>query len=220
MRLRSAASLSALAVLMGLSGCADEGYKTTDLSTRLVVDPLFLGVVPPTAPVQFTATVGGNPVPVTWESSDESVATVSPTGLVTAVDYGFAAITATMTSDNSRKKSASFTVKPPGETLLSGIAKTGIAGVYGVDYLLYHILVPEGATNLTFTMSGGSGDLDIYAKYGSPPVDYDDWMCRPWAAGNNEVCSFDDPTPGFWFAWLDVYADAEGVSLVATITAP
>jgi hypothetical protein len=218
MRLRSAASLAAIAVLTGLSGCADEGYTTTDLSTRLVVDPLFIGVVPPTAPVQFEATVGGTPVPVSWQSSNIAVATVSPTGLVTAVDYGFAAITATLTSDNSRKKSASFTVKPPGTTLNSGIAASGIEGVIG-DYLLFHILVPAGATNLVIQMSGGSGDLDLHTRFGSPPT-LATFACRPYAGGNNETCTHPNPTAGFWFALLDVYDDAEGVSLVATITAP
>jgi hypothetical protein len=218
MRLRSAVSLSAIAVLVGLSGCADEGYPTTDLSTRLVVDPLFIGVVPPTAPVQFEATIGGTAVPVTWQSSNTGVATVSGTGLVTAVDYGFAAITATLTSDNSKKKSASFTVKPPGTTLNSGIAVTGIEGEIG-DYLLYHILVPTGATNLVFQMSGGSGDLDLHTRQGSPPT-LATFACRPYAAGNNETCTHASPAAGFWFALLDVYDTAAGVSLVATVTAP
>jgi serine protease len=218
MRLRSAAAFSSLAILAALSGCADEGYKTTDLSTRLVVDPLFLGIIPPAPPVQYTATIGGTAVPVTWESSDPGVATVSASGLVTAVDYGFTAITATMTTDNSRKKSASLSVKPPGTTLASGIAKTAIEGEIG-DYLLYHILVPAGATNLVFQISGGTGDFDIYTKFGAPPT-YSDWECRPWAFGNNETCTHPNPTAGFWFAMLDVYEDGGGVSLVATITAP
>lgn len=225
MRLRSAAALPALAILVAMSGCADEGYKTTDVSTRLVVSPSFLGVTPPTAPVQYEATIGGSPVAVTWESSTPGVATVSGTGLVTAVDYGFAAITATLTSDPSRKKSASLSVKPPGTTLASGIAKTGIEGAVG-DYLLFHILVPAGATNLVIAMSGGDGDLDLHTGFGAPPLIYqaDDldntWLCRPYAGGNNETCTHANPAAGFWFALLDVYEDASGVSLVATITAP
>jgi uncharacterized protein YjdB len=45
--------------------------------------------------VQFTATIGGDPAAVTWESSDPTVATVSPSGLVTpsATNDGFVAIT-------------------------------------------------------------------------------------------------------------------------------
>ncbi len=226
MRLRSAVSLSAACLLVGVSGCTDEGYKATDTSTRLVVSPSYLGIIPPAAPVQYEATIGGAPVAVTWESSDPAFATVSPTGLVTAVDYGFTAITATLTADPSKKKSASLTVKPPGNTLQSGVGKLvddGVGGAAGSvdvgDYLLYHIFVPAGATNLTYAISGGSGDLDLHVKFGSPPT-LAVFDCRPYLGGNNETCNFVNPAEGFWFALLDVYADAGGATLTATITAP
>lgn len=218
MRLRSAASLSALGVLLAMSGCADEGYTITDLSGKLVVDPPYLGVVPPSAPEQYTASIDGTPVAVTWESSDTDVATVSPTGLVTIVDFGFAAITATLTSNTAMKKSSSLWVTPPGLPLSSGIAVGSIGGVPG-DFPLYHIDVPAGATNLVFALSGGTGDLDLYTRFGEAP-NYDDWDCRPWLGGNNETCAHANPTAGFWFAMIDVYTTGGGASLVATITAP
>jgi hypothetical protein len=223
MRLRSAASLSALGVLLAMSGCRDEGFPITDLSTRLVVDPPYYGEEPGNA-VQFSASIGGVPVPVTWESSDTDIATVSPTGLVTGLDYGFAAITATLTSDLSRRKSASFTVKPPGVTLVSAQAKTEIGGVIG-DYLLYNINVPAGADSVVFAMSGGTGDFDLHVNFGAPPVTGElgsggVWLCRPYAGGNAERCSQPTPSAGWWFALLDVYDAGEDVTLTATIYAP
>ena len=37
---------------------------------------------------------------------------------------------------------------------------------------VYTLAVPAGATNLTITMSGGTGDADMYVKAGSTPVSY------------------------------------------------
>lgn len=220
MNLRSATGVAALVLSVGAMACAEEGYETTDLSTRLEVSPSFTGVRFGDAPVQFTATVGGDPATVTWESSNEAIATVSATGLATPVDEGFVAITATLTSNTAKKRSASFTITPLYVNMTSGVARTGIAGNVG-DTLYYRINVPAGATNLTWTMSGGTGDLDLYVAYNRVPnYGAANWDCRPFAAGNNESCPFTNPAAGFWYAWLDVYENASGASLVATVTAP
>ena len=50
--------------------------------------------------LHLSVSVTGNPEPVvTWQSSDTDVATVSATGVVTALDEGAATITATATND-------------------------------------------------------------------------------------------------------------------------
>ncbi len=212
---RVAGLLLALAAL----GCSDDGYKTTDLSGKLEVTPLYYGIDEGFPPVQFTATIDGAPVNVTWESSDPTIATVTAGGLVTPVNDGFAAITATLASDPRRKKSASFTVNELfGTPLQNGVPVTGIAGVVGDMDLLYRIYVPEGTTNLTVAMSGGTGDFDLYVRRGPAIPTYDDWDCRPYAGGNNESCSFTNPQSGTWYIWLDVYDSGAGVQLVATRT--
>lgn len=219
MNLRSAARMAALVFSVGAMSCADKGYDTTDLSTRLEVSPLFRGVKAGDPPVQFTATVGGAPATVTWESSNPTVASVSATGLVTAnpLNDGFAAITATLTSNTATKRSASFTVSPLFVLLTSGVARTGIAGDVG-DTLWYRINVPAGRDSLKITMSGGTGDLDMYVRYNAVPrYGAANWVCRPYAAGNNETCVMVAPAAGFWYVWLDVYEDAAGASLTARI---
>ena len=63
--------------------------------------------------VQLTATVNGENYPpskVDWESSDEDVATVTSSGLVTAVATGNAIITATSNYDNTKSASCEITV--------------------------------------------------------------------------------------------------------------
>ena len=145
MNLRSAARLSGLLLLVGAFGCTEDGYEITDLSNQFEVSPAYRGVDEGLPPIQYVATQGGDPVTVTWESSAPTVATVSPTGLVTPLNDGFAAITATQTG--GKKKSASLTVNALfGTPLVSGTPVTGIGGVAGNMSLLYRIYVPAGAT--------------------------------------------------------------------------
>lgn len=70
---------------------------------------------------QLTATVDASPVTadktVTWSTSDANVATVSTTGLVTAVAQGTATITATSNLDNTKSGTATITVNPPAQTI-------------------------------------------------------------------------------------------------------
>lgn len=219
MNQRAAARFVGLVLVLGALGCSDDGYKTTDLSNQFAISPPYFGIDEGLPPIQYEATVGGDPVPVTWESSDPTVATVSPTGLVTPLNDGFAAITATLTADPSRKKSASLTVNALfGTPLVSGVPVTGIAGVVGDMDLLYRIYVPEGTSQLQVQMAGGTGDFDLYVLRGPNTPDYDNWSCRPYAGGNNETCTFANPLAGTWYIWLDVYDSGGGVSLTATVT--
>jgi serine protease len=75
------------------------------------------------------------------------------------------------------------------------------------------MVVPAGASNLTFTMSGGSGDADLYVKYGSAPTD-SSYDCRPYKNGNAETCTFAAPQAGTYHVRVKAYSSFSGVSLV------
>ncbi|MFL5348641.1 MAG: S8 family peptidase [Hyalangium sp.] len=72
--------------------------------------------------------------------------------------------------------------------------------------------VPAGMASVTFSISGGTGDADLYVRYNNLPttVDYD---CRPMRAGNNEICTMYNPQPGRWYAQLRAYSTYANVSL-------
>jgi serine protease len=110
------------------------------------------------------------------------------------------------------------TTPPAGDdnTLTDGEAKTGLSGATNAE-TFYTMTVPSGATNVTFTMSGGTGDTDLYVRAGSKPTTstYD---CRPFENGNNEECSIDSPTAGTYHVMLRGYSAYSGVSLVGNIT--
>ena len=101
---------------------------------------------------------------------------------------------------------------PTGGTLTKGVAVTGLSAATGTS-LSYTLTVPSGASNLTFTMSGGTGDADMYVRFGSAPTDtsYD---CRPYKSGNAETCTFAAPSAGTYHVRLKAYSSFSGVSLL------
>jgi len=105
---------------------------------------------------------------------------------------------------------------PPGNVLAKGVAATGLGAATG-GYVKYTMDVPAGATNLTFTISGGTGDADMYVKFGGEPTDtaYD---CRPYLGGNAETCTFAAPSAGKYYINLKAYSTFSGVSLVGDYT--
>jgi len=101
--------------------------------------------------------------------------------------------------------------------LMNGVAATGQSGALGAQSF-YKITVPAGQTSLVFTLSGGTGDADMYTKFGAHPTltTYD---CRPYISGNGETCSVTNPAAGDYYVMLNGYAAYAGVSLKATFTA-
>ncbi len=71
---------------------------------------------------------------------------------------------------------------------------------------------PAGATQIKFEISGGSGDADLYVKFGSAPTtsSYD---CRPYLAGNSESCTFNPAKAGTYYVLVRAYSAYSGVNL-------
>src|SRR5690606_32495716 len=101
-------------------------------------------------------------------------------------------------------------------TLEKGVPATGLSASTGND-VTFTFAVPAGASNLSFTMSGGSGDADLYVKRGSAPTD-SSYDCRPYRSGNAESCTFAAPTAGTYHVRVKAYSSFSNVSLVANYT--
>jgi serine protease len=104
-----------------------------------------------------------------------------------------------------------------GTTLTNGVAKTGLAAATGAS-LNYTMVVPAGATGLKFVTAGGTGDADMYVKFGSAPTDtsYD---CRPYLGGNAETCNIATAQAGTYYVRLKAYTSFSGLSLTGSYTA-
>ena len=75
--------------------------------------------------------------------------------------------------------------------------------------------VPAGATNLVFKLAGGTGDADLYVKFGSAPTksDYD---CRSWATdSNDETCAINQAQAGTYHVMVYAYKAYNGAHLLA-----
>ena len=66
---------------------------------------------------------------------------------------------------------------------------------------------------LELTISGGTGDADLYVKLGSAPQT-NSYDCRPYLTGNNEKCTFTNSAAGTWNIGIRGYSAASGFSLI------
>ncbi|WP_084451745.1 M4 family metallopeptidase [Roseateles chitosanitabidus] len=111
--------------------------------------------------------------------------------------------------------SCSGTTPPPTATVLtSGVPVTGISLATNATKL-YSIAVPAGRSSVTFKLSGGTGDGDIYVRRGSAPTTstYDR---ASTGSTNSETITISAPTAGTYYLLLSAYAKVTSTSLVAT----
>jgi vibriolysin len=103
--------------------------------------------------------------------------------------------------------------------LSNGVAVTGVQANTNEWSCTYTLSVPSGQASLKFEMSGGTGDGDMYVKFGAVPTStsYD---CRPYASGNAETCTHTNPAAGTWYVKVHGYTAFSGASLKGTYTPP
>ena len=97
-----------------------------------------------------------------------------------------------------------------GGLLSRGVTVSGIGKVDGS--IAFHMNVPAKSTNLEFTISGGTGNADLYMKRGGVPTDVA-FDCRPLKSGNAETCGLHVPRPGVYYVKLKANPSFDGVSL-------
>lgn len=99
-------------------------------------------------------------------------------------------------------------------SLRNGVPVTGLAGAAGTQQF-WTIQVPAGTASLRVAMTGGTGDADLYLRYGAQPTTtaYD---CRPFLSGNNETCTVANPQAGTYHVLVNAYSTFSGATLTAT----
>ncbi len=124
---------------------------------------------------------------------------------------------ATNATTKSVTVSAPTGCTPSGTVLCNGTTITGLSATKNNFTSIYTLVVPAGASNLSFSISGGSGDADLYVRLGSAPTT-SSYTCRPYTSGNSETCSFATPTAGTYYVAVRAYATFSGLSLTNSYT--
>ena len=122
---------------------------------------------------------------------------------------GFGSCTVAM---NGGKAVAANFVTPSSAGIVSG-SFTSLAAAMGSP-LDFSMLIPSNAVNLTFKLSGGTGDADLLvnAEQAASATDYD---CASYRGDNEELCVIpvSQSTNGQYFVRLDPYADFSNTRL-------
>ncbi len=159
----------------------------------------------------------GQAMSYSWNFGDGSTSTSSNPSHTYSSDGSYnVTLTATDSLGLSNSKTQSVSVSSGtsgGNELQNGVAKTSLSAAKDAS-LNFTFKVPSGASNVQFVMSGGTGDADLYVRFGAAPTTstYD---CRPWKDGNSETCA---PTvqTGTYHVMLNAYASFSGVTLTAS----
>jgi vibriolysin len=103
----------------------------------------------------------------------------------------------------------------PDGALVKGVPVTGISDSSVGNFKFWSLDVPAGQTTLAFTISGGTGDADLYVQSGSKPSQTV-YQCRPRQSGNGETCTFTPPSAGTYWIGLRATSAYSGLALTGT----
>ena len=163
----------------------------------------------------------GGPLVATYNGSIYSIGVVSyGKGCALANYYGVYSETVAMVNWINSKIGAT-PPPPPTDTVVHNVTLPSVSA--GRWSSAYAVAIPAGTTKLVVTISGGTGDADLYVNRGSAlttpvsaPVNTST-RCVPWKDGNTETCTINNPTAGStYFITVNAYRSFSGVNLKAT----
>ena len=97
--------------------------------------------------------------------------------------------------------------------LQNGVSQRGLTAETFAS-ILFRVLVPSGAKNLTFDTGGGTGDCDIFVRFGAHPTE-NDFNKSSTGPRTKEHLRFANPPPGVWYVKLDAARAYADVNLTA-----
>lgn len=104
--------------------------------------------------------------------------------------------------------------QPPATELTSGVSVSVALAANATK--LYMIKVPTGKTSLSFALSGGTGDGDMYARMSTPPTTTS-YTKKSDGPTNTETITFSAPAAGTYYLLVSAYSKVSSAKLVATV---
>lgn len=101
---------------------------------------------------------------------------------------------------------------PASTTPLANGVPVAVSGATG-SQTYYSLAVPAGATQVSFVMAGGTGDADLYVKWGEAPTSSID--CGSETGTNNETCTL-VAKPGTYYVRIAGFSAYAGATLTGT----
>ncbi len=98
--------------------------------------------------------------------------------------------------------------------LSNGVTLADLSATTGSE-TFYTLAVPVNAESLNFTLTGGTGNADLYVKFGESPSQAD-FDCRPGLADNEEVCTIETIYPGTYHVMLLGVSDYADTTLTGS----
>jgi pseudolysin/vibriolysin len=166
--------------------------------------------------VDVYAKLGSNPTTTTHDCASEGSTTAETCSIATASAGTYYVLLHGYAAYSGVTLTGSYSTGSTGNVLTSGVPvslPSVATGSWSPDYTLS---VPSGKTSVVFTISGGTGDADMYVRIGATPTTTT-YNCRPYLTGNSETCTFNAPAAGTYHVSVRAYSAYSGVTLKGTI---
>ncbi len=103
----------------------------------------------------------------------------------------------------------------PGQTTLVNGQAVSVSGLATGSSKLYTLTVPTGKTSLSFKLSSGTGNGNLYLQKGSAPTTTS-YLKKSEGSTNAETMTVSNPAAGVWYLLLNAKQTVTGASLIGS----